>query len=125
MSARIDIPVAGGELAVYRLGSERSEAPAVLAVHGITSTGFAWLPVAAALAGDVSVIAVDLRGRGQSGSLPGPFGLDTHVEDLVAVLDTLALQRPVVLGHSMGSYVAARLAAIPTASRAWCWSTAG
>jgi pimeloyl-ACP methyl ester carboxylesterase len=111
MSARIDIPVAGGELAVYRLGSQRPDAPAVLAVHGITSTSFAWLSCAAALADDVALIAVDLRGRGESGSLPGPFGLDAHVEDLVAVLDALALPRPVVLGHSMGAYIAARLGA--------------
>jgi pimeloyl-ACP methyl ester carboxylesterase len=111
MSARIDIPVTGGELAVYRFGSQSSDAPAVLAVHGITSTGFAWLPVAAALSDDVSLIAVDLRGRGQSGTLPGPFGLDAHVEDLLAVLDSLGLQRPIALGHSMGSYVVARLAA--------------
>ena len=109
MSARIDVPVAGGKLAVYRLGSQRPDAPAVLAVHGITSTSFAWLATAAALGDDVSLIAVDLRGRGASGSLPGPFGLDAHVEDVVAVLDALALPRPVVLGHSMGSYIAARL----------------
>ena len=111
MSARIDVPVAGGELAVYRLGSERLDAPTVLAVHGITATSFAWLAVAAALGDDVSLIAVDLRGRGESGSLPGPFGLDAHVEDLIAVLDALAPQPAVVLGHSMGCYVAARLGA--------------
>jgi pimeloyl-ACP methyl ester carboxylesterase len=111
MSVRIDVPVAGGELAVYRLGSQRHDAPAVLAVHGITATSFAWLSCAAALADDVCLVAVDLRGRGESGSLPGPFGLDAHVEDLVAVLDALALPCPVVLGHSMGAYIAARLGA--------------
>ncbi len=83
----------------------------MLAVHGITATSFAWLATAAALADDVSLIAVDLRGRGDSGRLPGPFGLDAHVEDLIAVLDALALERPVVLGHSMGAYIAARLGA--------------
>jgi lipase len=111
MNARIDVAVAGGELAVYRLGSQRTDAPAVLAVHGITATSFAWLAIAAALGDDVALIAVDLRGRGDSRSLPAPFGLDAHVEDLVAVLDALALQKPVVLGHSMGSYIAARLGA--------------
>ena len=111
MNARIDVPVTGGELAVYRLGSQRPDAPAVLAVHGITATSFAWLATSAALGDDVSLIAVDLRGRGDSRSLPGPFGLDAHVEDLVAVLDALALAQPVVLGHSMGSYIAARLGA--------------
>jgi lipase len=109
MNARIDVPVAGGDLAVYRLGSPRADAPAVLAVHGITATSFSWLATTAALGDEVALIAVDLRGRGDSGSLPGPFGLDAHVDDLVAVLDALALQRPVVVGHSMGSYVAARL----------------
>jgi pimeloyl-ACP methyl ester carboxylesterase len=111
MNARIDVPVAGGELAVYRLGSQRTDAPAVLAVHGITATSFSWLATAAALGDDVSLIAVDLRGRGESRSLPAPFGLDAHVDDLVAVLDALSLPRPVVLGHSMGSYIAARLGA--------------
>ena len=110
MDSRIDVPVAGGELAVYRFGSQRTDAPAVLAVHGITATSYAWLAVAAALADDASLIAVDLRGRGESRGLPGPFGLDAHVDDLVAVLDAMSLQRPVVVGHSMGSYVAARLA---------------
>jgi lipase len=109
MNTRIDVPVAGGELAVYRLGSERRDVPTVLAVHGITATSFSWLATTAALTDDVALIAVDLRGRGDSGSLPGPFGLDAHVEDLVAVLDALSLQQPVVLGHSMGSYIAARL----------------
>ena len=111
MSAAIGVPVAGGELAVYRLGSQRRDAPAVLAVHGITATSFAWLSCAAALGDEVSLIAVDLRGRGESGRLPGPFGLDAHVSDLVAVLDALALPRPVVVGHSMGAYIAARLGA--------------
>jgi pimeloyl-ACP methyl ester carboxylesterase len=110
MRAPIGVPVACGELTVYRLGSQRLDAPAVLAVHGITATSFAWLGCAAALGDDVSLIAVDLRGRGESGSLPGPFGLDAHVSDLVAVLDTLALRRPIVLGHSMGAYISARLA---------------
>jgi pimeloyl-ACP methyl ester carboxylesterase len=111
MSAAIGVPVGGGELAVYRLGSQRRDAPAVLAVHGITATSFAWLSCAAALGDEVSLIAVDLRGRGESSRLPGPFGLDAHVSDLVAVLDALALPRPVVVGHSMGAYIAARLGA--------------
>ena len=110
MSSPIGVQVAGGSLAVHRLGSPRPEATAVLAVHGILATSFAWHAVANALGDEVTVIAPDLRGRGDSRSLPGPFGLDAHVADLLAVLDALELDRTVVLGHSMGAYVVARLA---------------
>jgi pimeloyl-ACP methyl ester carboxylesterase len=53
----------------------------------------------------------DLRGRGASAGLPGPYGLDTHVADLVAVLDYWGVERAVLAGHSMGAYIVARLAA--------------
>ena len=61
---RADIPVAGGPLATSRLGSERADAPVVLAIHGITSTSRSWLATAGALGDTASLAAVDLRGRG-------------------------------------------------------------
>src|SRR6202020_2753109 len=39
-----------------------------------------------------------------------PFGLDAHVRDMVAVLDHLGEDRVIVAGHSLGAYIAARLA---------------
>ena len=110
MSSSIEVPVDGGGLVVHRLGSMRPDAPAVLCVHGILATGFTWLAVAAALGDEITLIAPDLRGRGDSGSLQGPFGLDAHVGDLLAALDALGLERTVMVGHSMGAYVVARLA---------------
>jgi pimeloyl-ACP methyl ester carboxylesterase len=106
---RIDVPAAGGALAVYRIG-ERSSAPTVLAIHGITSNSHNWFPVARAVGEHATLAAVDLRGRGRSHELPGPFGFRAHVQDMVAVLDALELERPVVVGHSLGAYVAAALA---------------
>jgi len=111
MRSATEVAVAGGSLAVRRLGSSRPDAPAVLAVHGILATSAAWAAVAAALGDDATLIAPDLRGRGDSHALPAPFGLDAHVADLVAALDALELERVIVLGHSMGAYVLARLAA--------------
>jgi pimeloyl-ACP methyl ester carboxylesterase len=111
MSSSTEVAVTGGNLTVHRLGSAPPDAPAVLAVHGVLATSYAWLAVADALGEDVALLAPDLRGRGDSRSLPAPFGLDAHVADLVAVLDALELERAVLLGHSMGAYVVARLAA--------------
>jgi pimeloyl-ACP methyl ester carboxylesterase len=108
---RLDVPVAGGKLAAFRLGDPGIKRPTVLAVHGITSSSRAWLAVARALGERASLVAVDLRGRGASSALPGPYGLDVHVEDLLAVLEVLGLERAVLAGHSLGAYIVARLGA--------------
>ncbi len=109
-SARVDVPVAGGALATFRLGSERRDTPLVLAIHGITSSSRSWLPTARALREVAALVAVDLRGRARSNHLPEPFGIAAHVRDMIAVLDHFELDRAVVVGHSLGAYVAARLA---------------
>lgn len=49
--------------------------------------------------------------RGLAPSTPsGPFTVERHVADAVAVLDTLGIRRAVVLGHSWGGYLAPQLA---------------
>lgn len=82
----------------------------MVAIHGITSSSRSWVAVARALGGHASLIALDLRGRGRSDALPGPYGLDAHVDDVVAVLDHLELEHAVVTGHSLGAYITARFA---------------
>lgn len=79
-------------------------APTVLAVHGITSTAWAWDPVAHHLHGAGRVVALDLRGRGRSYEAPGPFGMRRHADDVADVVHRLG--GPVTLvGHSMGAVV--------------------
>ena len=97
------VPVRGGELAVGVWGSE-SAAQTVLLVHGVTASHQSWPLVAEALTG-VRVIAPDLRGRGRSNTLPGPYGMPQHADDLAAVLDHFAVGSCVVVGHSMGAFV--------------------
>jgi pimeloyl-ACP methyl ester carboxylesterase len=109
VTERTDVPVIGGALATYRLGASGS-APAVLAIHGITSSSHSWVAVADALGDRAELAAVDLRGRGRSSTLPPPFGIGAHVQDMVAVLDHLGSERAVVVGHSLGAYIAAALA---------------
>jgi pimeloyl-ACP methyl ester carboxylesterase len=108
LSDRRDIDVEGGSLATFRLGRG---APLVLAVHGITSNSHAWLAVARALGEHASLAAPDLRGRGRSAALSGPFGIASYARDLLAVLDRLEIEQTVAVGHSLGGYIVARLAA--------------
>ncbi|MEX2194170.1 MAG: alpha/beta hydrolase [Thermoleophilaceae bacterium] len=101
---RLDVPAAGGPLRVWRWPGD---SPLVLAAHGITSNGLAWASVAEALAGEITLVAPDLRGRGDSRDLPGPYGMARHADDLMTVLDHLGAERAAVAGHSMGGFVAA------------------
>ena len=110
MSDRFDVAVDGGQLAISRFGAADAGAPLVLAIHGITSTSRTWLATARALGERAALAAVDLRGRGRSAELPPHVGLDAHVRDMLAVLDAVGLEHAVVVGHSLGAYIAARLA---------------
>jgi pimeloyl-ACP methyl ester carboxylesterase len=112
--ARIEVPVAGGALHVAHTGPPpNAAAMVVLAVHGVTASHMTWRTVARRLVGcaGACLIAPDLRGRGRSAALPGPYGLAAHVDDLTAVLDHVGAERAVIVGHSMGAHVAARLSA--------------
>lgn len=105
-----DVPVRGGFLRVARHGPGAG-APVVLAVHGITGSHEAWHLVAPLLAAaGLTVLAPDLRGRGASAGLPGPSSMAGHADDLLAVLDHEQVDEAVVLGHSMGGFVATAFA---------------
>ena len=106
MPDALDVPVAGGSL---RLASWAGSGPPVLAIHGITSSSRSWPFLAARLGRPV--LAPDLRGRGRSSHLPGPVGMAAHAEDCAAVLREVAGEPLVVVGHSMGAFVATVLAA--------------
>ena len=97
-----DVPVDGGKLRVLQWGRGRRVA---VAVHGITASGMAWQAVARQMPSGWTLAAPDLRGRGFSAQLPGPYGLERHAADVTAVLRHFG-GRPVLAGQSMGAYVA-------------------
>ncbi len=105
---RILVPVLGGELAVFQYG-DGSGTP-VLLIHGVTSSNRAFQLFADSLiARGKSPFAVDLRGRGDSNNLQAPFGMKQHAQDMAAVIDHFGWNKPDVIGHSMGGFVAAAL----------------
>ena len=105
---RVLVPVRGGDLAVFQYGNGTGQP--VLLIHGVTSSNRAFQLFADSLiARGKAPFAVDLRGRGDSNSLPGPFGMKQHAQDMAAVIDHFGWNKPDVIGHSMGGFVAAAL----------------
>ena len=94
-------------LPVLTFGDGRKQ---VVAVHGITASAMAWPPVARQLSAEWTLVAPDLRGRGAAAELPGPYGLRRHVEDVCAVARQ-AGSGVVLVGHSMGAFIALLAAA--------------
>jgi pimeloyl-ACP methyl ester carboxylesterase len=100
-----DVPTNGGDLRVGEWGPDDPAAPTVIAVHGITASHVSWAMIAQDLP-QVRFIAPDLRGRGRSAGLPGPYGMARHAADLEAVIEALELPQAILVGHSMGGFVA-------------------
>ncbi|MFF5896202.1 alpha/beta fold hydrolase [Streptomyces argenteolus] len=107
----IRVPVAGGELAALRWPAREPGAPVAVALHGITANALSWGAVARLLDGRITLVAPDLRGRGASAGLPGPYGIAAHADDAAALAEALGGERVALAGHSMGAFVAA-LAAV-------------
>ncbi|MDP9102023.1 MAG: alpha/beta hydrolase [Actinomycetota bacterium] len=101
------VEVEGGSLAVEVLAG-RTEP--VLAVHGISSQRRLWNWLRAE-SPELTIVAPDLRGRGDSVDVAGTSSIGRHVTDAVATLDQLGLDRVHVCGMSMGGFVGVELAA--------------
>jgi pimeloyl-ACP methyl ester carboxylesterase len=78
----------------------------VVCLHGITAQHRAFNATARHLGPSRGLVGVDLRGRGDSDKPESGYGLATHASDVVRVLDHLGLEDAVLLGHSMGAFVA-------------------
>jgi 3-oxoadipate enol-lactonase len=98
--------VNGKELAVEIAGN----GPAVLLVHGLGGTSNFYQVQADALAASHTVIRVDSAGAGRSPVTDG-ISVESHADDLAALLDALDVDSAAVVGHSMGTLVVRSLAA--------------
>jgi pimeloyl-ACP methyl ester carboxylesterase len=105
----IAVEVPGGHLAAEYVTAGSGAARPVLAIHGISSQRKLWNWLRAERPG-LSLIAPDLRGRGDSVGVSGPSSVARHAADLIAVLDHLGLDTVPVCGMSMGGFVAVELA---------------
>ena len=80
--------------------------PALLFIHGWCCDATHWRKQLAALDGDHRVLALDLRGHGESATPDQDYTIGGFAEDMGWLCQELALERPVIVGHSMGGVIA-------------------
>ena len=97
----------GIRLHVTRTGGAK---PPLVLAHGYSDDGLCWTPVAEELAMAYDVVMPDARGHGLSDAPDGDYGPLEQAADLAGVIEGLGLQRPIIVGHSMGGLIALQLA---------------
>ncbi len=97
------------ELAVWEW--EKPGAATVVMVHGIQDFALSMAGLAESLNAAYRVVAYDLRGHGDSDK-PGVYTMPHHLADLHAVLFQIGAERPILLGHSLGSQIVTQYAGI-------------
>jgi non-heme chloroperoxidase len=109
MSEAREVRLSSG-IRLHYVAQGPAEGPVVLLLHGYTDSSFSFSRVLPLLPRDVRSIAVDQRGHGRSDRPETGYTIDDFTTDALQFLDALDVRSAVVVGHSMGSFIARRLA---------------
>ena len=88
----------------------KAEGPVLAFSNSLGSDFRIWEDVAALLGERYRILLYDKRGHGLSAAPPGPYTIDDHVDDLIALLDHFNLEKAAIVGVSLGGMIAQRLA---------------
>lgn len=94
----------GIEIHYRRTGGEK---PSIVLLHGFTDDGACWTPLARALEGEWDVLMPDARGHGLSSVPDAGYEVSELAADVIGLIEALELNRPILIGHSMGGITAA------------------
>ncbi|WP_236793743.1 alpha/beta fold hydrolase [Amycolatopsis sp. GM8] len=111
--ARVSLPTSGGTLIARAGGPDK--APPLLLLHGYPQSHLCWHPIATDLAEDFRVIALDLKGYGDSAAPAGDGGRHAYAKrtlaaECVQFMAQLGHDRFTVAGHDRGAQVAYQMA---------------
>ncbi|WP_433957109.1 alpha/beta fold hydrolase [Cytobacillus horneckiae] len=82
----------------------------IIAVHGLTGNHKQMHYYAESLKGDYRFVAIDIRGRGNSGACDEETSLFKHADDVIGLIKELNIENPILMGYSMGAFICAVVA---------------
>jgi 3-oxoadipate enol-lactonase len=86
--------------------TEQGQGMPLVLLHGYPLSSVIWHEQRRRLGDHFRVITPDLRGHGQSPAPLGVYHMELMARDVLALLDSLTVKKAVIMGHSMGGYVA-------------------
>lgn len=92
--------------------NEKTSTQPVIFMHGLTGNGYQLQHYYNHLSHEFRTIAIDFRGRGESGAPHQTSNIDQHCQDVIDLIETLELKRVVLVGYSMGGFIAAKVASM-------------
>ena len=78
---------------------------ATVLLHGFAEDGSVWNQQAETLSADCRLIIPDLPGSGRSSSITPPTSIEDMATSVKVLLDTIGIEKCLLIGHSMGGYV--------------------
>jgi N-formylmaleamate deformylase len=94
------LKIDGVRIHYYRTGGRK---PPFILLHGASDNGLCWTPVAELLVEKYDVIMPDAQGHGLSDRMDKGFTFMSHTNMVAGLVKQLGLQKPIIMGHSMGA----------------------
>src|SRR5687767_2908929 len=100
----------GQDLALSYAEQGAIDRPTLVLLHGYSDSWRSYLPLMASLSDRFRVVAISYRGHGDSSKPADGYDMATLSADVVGVIEALGIDKAIMVGHSMGSLVAQRIA---------------
>lgn len=108
--ATLTVVVSDGTRICVRHTRFAPKRPVCVLIHGNGDGSFVWNRTIRNSSEMCTLVAIDLRGHGDSSNSASDYGLEKHLDDVSAVLEVLSIDKFAVIGHSLGGMIAMYLA---------------